>query len=237
MKKYALYSLLMLLLVSCDDGRVEEKYSDVVEGRSVHLTAVVNGEETWPKGYDLALAGFRADDEYAAAVRLLRPADDGVVDVTLTALPAEITSLELCIVNTLHQRVVTFAKLEGKDINASNHIEFEAGNANVAMFNAVQTEFFDRRCISCHGGSTTAARGLYLTAGQSYAHLVGVESKRMPGQLLVAPGSTKNSVLYQVVTTDVSATWGQSHTDMLNPEKDERLVNLLFDWINAGAEE
>ena len=231
----SLSTLLLLLLTACDDGKVEESYAAVTEGRAVHLTAVVTGTGTWPTGYTLALAGFRADDDYAAAMYTLRPDDEGHVDVTLTNLPADVTSVELCIVNTLHQRVATYARVEGSGPGTSRTIEFEAGSANVSMYHTLQTDFFDRRCISCHGGSDHAARGLRLTEGQSYSHLVGVNSQRVPTRQLVQPGNPHASVLYQVVTTDLTADWGQPHTDMLSPEKDVHLITLLSDWIRYGA--
>ena len=229
------FSLLLLLLTACDDGKVEESYAAVTEGRAVHLTAVVTGTGTWPTGYTLALAGFRADDDYAAAMYTLRPDDEGHVDVTLTNLPADVTSVELCIVNTLHQRVASYSRVEGSALETSRTIEFEAGSANVSMYHTLQTDFFDRRCISCHGGSDHAARGLRLTEGQSYSHLVGVNSQRVPTRQLVQPGNPHASVLYQVVTTDLTADWGQPHTDMFSPEKDVRLITLLSDWIRCGA--
>jgi len=232
-----LCTLSLAIFISCDDGSVTEKTIDVPDGRTARLTALVSGADTWPKGYDLAFAGFSSDDDYASVVRLLRPAADGTVDVTLTNIPSEVTSLELCIVNTLHQRVSTYARLEGTALQTDDLILLRAGDVDVGMYATLQTDFFDRRCISCHGGSSFAARGLYLTSGKSYEALVGAPSKRVEGQLLVEPGSPRSSILYQVVTTDLTADWGQSHADMLSPEKDSHLLTLLADWIRNGAKE
>lgn len=235
MKKTLFYILVLALLSACDDGSVEEKTVSIGDGRSARLTAIVSGADTWPKGYDLALAGFSEGDDYASVVRLLRPADDGSVDVTLTNIPANVTSLELCAVNTLHQRVASFAHLDGAALETADLIVFRAGEVDASMYAALQSDFLDRRCISCHGGSSYAARGLYLTAGKSYEALVGVPSQRVEGQFLVHPGSPSTSVLYRVVTSDLTVDWGQSHVDMLNPEKDNRLITMLADWIRGGA--
>lgn len=225
----------ILFLASCDDGRIDETHTYVADGRTVRLTATVRGTDTWPRGYDLALAGFADASDYASVVRLLRPDDDGTLDVTLGGIPADVTTVELCVLNTLHQRVATYARLTSADLTRSGTIPFDAGTADVAMFRALQTQLFDLRCTSCHGGSDHAARGLYLTDGRSYDALVGVPSRRLPDQLLVQPGNSRSSLLYQVLTTDLTATWGQPHTDMLSPDKDSHLLNLLHDWIQNGA--
>ena len=49
--------------------------------------------------------------------------------------------------------------------------------------------------------------------------------------LLVAPGDAEASVLHQVLNTDLTATWRQNHSDMLNKERTAPLLSLIDDWI------
>ena len=51
-------------------------FTMVKVNNKTRITALVSGADTWPKGYDLAFAGFSSDDDYASVVRLLRPAAD-----------------------------------------------------------------------------------------------------------------------------------------------------------------
>ena len=45
--------------IACDDGRIYEEERVVVrEGSVVRLTATVTGNDSWPAGYSLVLAGF-----------------------------------------------------------------------------------------------------------------------------------------------------------------------------------
>ena len=49
----------------------------------------------------------------------------------------------------------------------------------------------DKACTSCHGGSTSAARGLYLIADSSYKALVNVPADLSPeGMPFVTPGDS-----------------------------------------------
>ena len=58
--------LLLLLLSSCDDGRI---YGDEVvvdrEGGSATVTGHIEGLESWASGYSIVFAGFSEDSEYA----------------------------------------------------------------------------------------------------------------------------------------------------------------------------
>ena len=220
------------LLAGCDDGYIQEQVPQWTEGKTVAVEGRICGLETWPDKYDIALAGFDDTDRYAiiskvVSLNSLEP--DGHFRMTLSGVPGEVTQVELCVINRLRQRVVTLKSMPlGQD---SRESEMQVGDVDAGMYNLIQTQFFDVNCTACHGASTFSAAGLNLTAGQSYGHLVNVESAKVPGSLLVAPGDAEASVLNQVLNTDLTATWRQNHGDMLNKERTAPLLTLIDDWI------
>ena len=99
------------------------------------------------------------------------------------------------------------------------------------MYAAIQHEIFNPTCAQCHGLSTTAAAGLYLTEGQSHASLVDRPATAAEGTRVV-PGDAEGSVLHQVVNPGNEAGLGFSHEGMLTSTDELRLID---EWINAGA--
>ena len=107
---------LAALLASCDDGRVEENIVTTVEGRTVKMTGNISGIDKWADGYTVALAGFKDDDVYAVVLRNLSQNETGTYDVVLPGITDQVSSVELCILNRLHQRVATIRELTDADL-------------------------------------------------------------------------------------------------------------------------
>lgn len=222
------------LTTACDDGRI---YPDDViverEGGTVRVSGQVSGQGSWASGYSLVLASFSDDSEYAKTAKGLSVAADGTMDLVLSGIPSEVTTIEICAINKLRKRLVSFYRYDYTEQNDT--VRIDAGTLDVGMFHAVQTNVFDRTCTSCHGGSTSAAAGLYLTAERSYDALVNVPADLSPeGLNYVTPGNVDSSFLHQVLNTDVSASWSMDHIDMITSSD---LLNLVDDWIENGAEE
>ena len=222
------------LIVACDDGRIYEEVTSVQrEGGSIRLTGHVTGRDTWASGYSIVLAGFADGNEYAQTAKGLTTVNGDSVDVVLSGIPSEVTQIEICAINRLRKRLFTFYASDYTE--QEDTLRIDVGSLDIGMYTTVQTNLFDRTCTSCHGGSTSAARGLYLTADSSYKALVNVPADLSPeGMPFVTPGDVEQSFLHYVLNSDVSADWGMDHSDMVTSSD---LLNLVDDWIANGAKE
>ena len=150
-------------------------------------------------------------------------------------VPDEVTSIELCAVNLIHQRVATLAAATAAQLAAADTIRFDAGNVDASMFGAIQQNVFNTTCANCHGASSTAAAGLYLTEGRARAALVGRPSKLLNGLSLVEPGDSANSALHRALFTQASKADGW-HYDHSREVVSTLTMRLIDDWIQGGAE-
>ena len=216
---------LLALAASCDDGRL---YADRLilpeEGRVVRLTATLDGLDTWADGYSVVLAGFGEGSDYAVI------ADDGTVDITMSGVAEEVTTLEVCAINRIRKRVATYYELDCSTL-ADDTLRIDAGRLDVGMFATIQQDIFDRTCTGCHG----EGRWLDLSAGASHATLVGQPSTVFEGRTRVLPGHAAESVLYTILTTDESANLATDHRTQFTLS-DEQFA-LIEDWIDGGAGE
>lgn len=232
---WILLGLGILWLVSCDEGRIYEAVPATAEGgRTVKFTGKVTGMDTWPSGYTVAVAGFDAKSEYALTSANVMPSqagEDGTVQVVMSGVTDEVTQIELCVINRIRERVVTFARVDCSE-TAEDTNRMDVGEQQVGMFQAVQQQVFDSRCASCHGRSTSAAGHLFLTSGKSYEQLVNVPSVVNPDVMRVKPADAENSFLYQVLHEN-GHVHHHDHQDILSAEP--VLLNLIDDWINGGA--
>lgn len=232
---FAAYWISAVLLSSCDEGRIHEKEVVVTpKGRVVKLTGTISGINSWASGYDVVLAGFEEGDSYSVVSKSLSASSDGkAVQLVLSGVPENVISLKLCVTNRLRQSVVDFYALTGDAIKTvSDTIRMDVGTMNVGMYAAVQ-KVFNARCIACHGVSTSAARGLFLTEGKSYAGLVNVPSAIDGGILRVKPGRAEESFLHMVLNEEGHDAHG--HLDILSGEPEK--LTLIDVWINNGAKE
>ena len=222
---------LLALAASCDDGRL---YADRLilpeEGRVVRLTATLDGLDTWADGYSVVLAGFGEGSDYAVIAKSVQAADDGTVDITMSGVAEEVTTLEVCAINRIRKRVATYYELDCSTL-ADDTLRIDAGRLDVGMFATIQQDIFDRTCTGCHG----EGRWLDLSAGASHATLVGQPSTVFEGRTRVLPGHAAESVLYTILTTDESAGLGTDHRTQFTLS-DEQFA-LIEDWIDGGAGE
>ena len=230
---YTTMGLLALLAVtaSCDDGRL---YADRLiipeEGRVVKLTATLEGLDTWSDGYSIVLAGFEDGSDYTVIAKSVQAADDGTVDITMSGVAEEVTTLEVCAINRIRKRVATYYELDCSTL-ADDTLRIDAGTLDVGMFATIQQDIFDRTCTGCHG----EGRWLDLSAGTSYQTLVGQPSTVFEGRTRVLPGSAAESVLYTILTTSESAGLGTDHQTQFTLSEEQ--FALIGDWIDDGAKE
>jgi hypothetical protein len=235
MKKYSFYLLLSALtlaplcgLTSCDDGAVVESNSTDadVNDRSVTLEGTLSGWDGWADGMSVALAGFEDDNDYAIISKPVTTAEG----LTLSQIPENVTTVALCVINRLRQRVATFQEIDFTQQTATMNV----GALNVSMYSCIQQTVFNTTCAHCHGGSNFAAAGLNLTEGKSYNGLVNHASKKVDGGTLVVPGDAEESVLTRVLGSSLTSTWGYDHSKEV---LDANVLSLIDSWINAGASE
>lgn len=221
-----------ITLASCDDGPIYDNPVYDEEGAVVKMEGRLTGTQTWPENYSIAVGGFESIDNYAVISKVL-PAADGAFTIVMSGVPANVEDVELCVLNRLRQRVMSFKTKELAGVRDT--LLFDVGDVDVSMMAAIQQSVLDQSCVACHGANGYSAAGLDLTEGHSYADLVNAESRKLPGQKLVEPGNKENSVLHQLLNSDVSASWRQNHADMLNKERAAALLMLIDNWIDNGA--
>ncbi|MGN0047544.1 MAG: hypothetical protein ACI37U_01425 [Bacteroides sp.] len=221
---------LWLSLAGCDDGRIhEETVIRPQEGVTLKLTARISGMKSWPEKYNVVVAGFGANGDYAVLSKVLpqSAADGQEITLYLSGIGQEVATLELCVVNRLRKRIVSYYSIDATAA-AADTLCLDAGSVDVEMYSTIQRRVFNENCVACHGRSTSAAAGLYLTEGRSYAALVGRRSAVDSTQLLVAPGRAQESFLHTVLNRN--GVIRHDHGDILSAKPS--LLTLLDDWMD-----
>ncbi|MBD5263814.1 MAG: hypothetical protein HDS39_07060 [Bacteroides sp.] len=223
---------LALGVASCDEGRI---YNDdtvlTEEGGTARFAGTISGTDTWSTGYTLALAGFEEGNDYALISKNIEISGaDGSYDITLSGIPGEVTSIELCAIDRLRRRVATFLSAGYQPQEGT--LQISAEGVDMSMSTAIQNEIFNTTCTQCHGGAGYAAAGLDLLAGSSFGNLISTPSRKIPGMDRVAPGSSNDSELFLILSSDLSADWNYDHSvEVVRQEK----LDLIRNWIDNGA--
>lgn len=231
---------LLFLLASCDDGPIHNETSATTGGKVVKVEGTVTGLTTWSERYDVSVAGFTSDAAnetmpYANISKVMTVDENGHASIVLSNIGSSVTDIEICALNRLRQRIVTFTSMDISNEPAGDTIRFDIGTIDASMLAGIQTGIFNASCTACHGANGRAAANLNLTAGNSYASLVNHASTQLPDLMRVKPGSADSSVVWQVIYGDASASWPMNHADMLNKDRASGLLLMLQDWINNGA--
>ena len=140
MKKYILfggYLLLLAYITSCDDGRIYEKTETLSEeGRTLKMSGKINGISKWPDGYSVVVAGFNDESEYAVVTKTIPAVEDDEIQVTMTGVSDKVTTIELCVINKLRKRVISFQSMD--DLTAvDDTILMDVGTVNVGMYHGI----------------------------------------------------------------------------------------------------
>ena len=212
-------------LFSCDDGKIYDQKATVpAEGSCLRLSAKITGIDQWPSKYSVVVAGFSENDYATISKGITGTAADGSVEVVLGGIPETVSRVEICVINRLRERIVSFYSTDFEP--QRDTVVLEAGTIDAGMFNSIQAEVF------CHGERTAAAAGLHLTAVKSYGQLVGKKADLSEeGLSLVEPGDAGNSFLMTVLREDIVRF---NHTDIITSYE---LLDMIEDWIDNGAKE
>lgn len=243
MKKNAFQILSLLALLtfaSCDDGPIEKETYATVGGKIVKVEGDIKGLKTWSERYDISVAGFTEDANtetmpYATISKVMSVDVNGHASIVLSSIGNSVKNIEICALNRLRQRIVTFSKIDISNESESDTIRYNFGTIDASMYAGIQKEIFNASCIACHGANGTSADGLNLTEGNSYNMLVNHPSTQLPKYNRITPGNANQSVIWQVIYGNASENWPMNHGDMLNKDRSAGLLQMLEDWINDCA--
>ncbi len=200
-------AVIALYMAGCDDGRIyDEAGGQILEsGFSAIIEGDIAGCDDYQDDskYSVAVAAFKEGDSFAA---VSKPVADGVQEISIANIPNDVSTVELCVINRLRERVFTFLSEDVAGI-ASNQIIMNAGKINVGKFPTVESKIFSTTCSQCHGATGYSAAGLSLMPEEAYSMLVEEESTVVEGGCRVVPGNAAASTLWQAVATDISAGW------------------------------
>lgn len=237
LKSFIIPALLIILtgmLFSCDEGRLysSDEPFFTEEGGTASFHGEISGIKSWPSDYTFALAGFEEGNDFALISKNIpQSSEDGMVNVVMTGIPGEVSTVELCIIDRLRRRIATFASTDfvtGKDTLRIDLLK----PVDISMANTIQKTILNTTCANCHGASNKAAAGLNLTEGHSFREMVGIRSSKLEGWDRVSPGNSNRSLLYQILANDASSAWRYDHSvEIIHSEK----IDLIRNWINAGA--
>lgn len=223
----------LIAFSACDDGRIYEHTKIQVEkGQVLKLTGSITGISGWGEDYSVVIAGFNEESDYAIVTKgIPERMEQSKGEVLMTGISSEVTRLDLCVINKLRKRIVSFATIDCTE-NRRDTLRMNVERLNIGMYQTIQTKLFETTCANCHGASNQAAAGLYLTTGKSYNALVGKPSRIETEMLLVKPKESEASLLYQLLTSNISASWRYDHSkEVLSYD----MQDLVEYWIEQGA--
>ncbi len=222
----------LILLGSCDEGNIyPEEVKTTSSGFSAKFSGTISGYQDWEKAekYSLVIACFpevvdNNKTQYAILSKTIpTPDNSGKISVVLTNIPQTAKTVEICVIGSLRNKLLSFYS---QNITEQDTM-FMVADLNADMFKAVQDNIFTPTCSSCHGGSSSAAAGVVLTEGN--VNIVTRNSKNVEGSLLVSPGDYQSSVLYKMLSTDLTSTWKFDHSRLVTSSD---LLTLVKLWID-----
>lgn len=237
MKHFHYLFLLLLLTASCDSGDVHEVYRRTSTGRTALLTGSVDDWEELPEGYNIGLAAFSSSGDYAMGQRILSSSDvaEGRVRVMLSELSDTVSTVELCVTNTLRKKVLSLQRADPSSLPPQDTIRLESVLRALTPAACLQTGLFNEACIRCHGGGNQSARGLNLTEGHSMSMLVNVPAASNPNVLRVSGGNPEESLLHQILAESGADVLHVNHVEILHKlGVDTDVLRAFIDeWIKS----
>ncbi len=233
--------LFSIVMASCDSGDIEEsKVTISSSGKTIKLIARMTGVSSWTENnYNVVLAGFSNDNEYAVTQRAIpNTTQDGeLVEMVLDNLGASVDRAELAITNSLRKRVITLESIDLGDYEGNtpyDTIYMDLGDIEVDLFGCMQYGIFNKACISCHGANGSSAAGANLTAGNAYSSLVNVPSSVLEGYYRVLSGDPENSLMRIILNKGGENVLNYNHTEVLSSTFKwnlNEIKQLIDDWI------
>ena len=243
--KLSLFSTLCVICmatVSCDDGHVDDPvFQHNTEGYNVQITGTFRSQNTWTGNYSVVAAAFDEESDYSLIQKVLPSSatDDVQEIVKLSNIPAQSTTIEIAIVNSLRKRIATIYRYEIPDTyDSKDTIRIDVGELNVGMFATINNcvlQGTSTNCSMCHRGKNAAAN-LDLTPENAYASIVNVPAEKRNTMMRVLPYDASNSFFYKVITEgDENVSY--SHLGFFAEEKYAAFIDIVKAWIDSGAKE
>jgi hypothetical protein len=91
-----------------------------------------------------------------------------------------------------------------------------------------------KACSECHGGDSPK-KGLDLSGGKGFEHLVGVKGQEVPEMLLVKAGDPAGSYLWLKVTHTATQGKGMPRTLFGAKKLPQAELDVIQNWIIQGA--
>jgi hypothetical protein len=106
-----------------------------------------------------------------------------------------------------------------------------ASEVPLARLSDIQVKVFNTSCATanCHA-SGSAQAGLVLSAGQSYANLINVNSVLFPGNKRVDEGNSSESILVQMLTGQRTPRMPYNQSPL-----SQAVIDSIKKWIDDGA--
>jgi hypothetical protein len=227
-KLYVVACVLLCSYISCDDGDIYPKETEF-GGITVETEISVKGINAWPEEYEAILAAYGEDTENPIKKKTLEKPNRETesIKVTFSHVPSETKTMAIILLNN-RKTVYKFTEVNidtSKDTVRTGMLTF-----NLLHYERLQNQLFNQ-CITCHGGSESAASNLYLTPGKSYEMLFNYPSTIHPDKKRVLPGNVSESFIVNVLKEAASVEY--DHTKLSSLKKDD--ITLLEEWIEAGA--
>lgn len=227
----SILSLSTLLLTGCDDGKI---YPEEVKTHDLfaNLTVTLKGKEAWPQKDLIVLAAFGDDKTIPVSTTVIPEptASNNTASVKLGLTGNEKTiSVSIVTKGTTRQVLYNFYTYPIEEF--SKEIDLPVKEIDLASFGRVQKQIFNDNCVACHGGSTHAAAGLFLTEGKSFDAIVNVRANlSAEGKMIVKPSEPNASFISDILSKDIV---NYNHSDIFAsiPE----YITLMKTWISEGA--
>lgn len=219
------------MMQSCDSGDIypEEKTEDETNV-DVTIKFKFSSINTFPNNYKVIFGSFKNDSPYPISSKVLsKPTEGQEVSVSLNNLSADADYLALYLIQEFsNTQIYPFYKYSLEN-QPKEDFDIPLQNIDLAPFGRIQHQVFSQ-CLQCHGGSGSAAAGLFLTEGNSYSHLVNVTAKNNAEKHLVTPNNAQNSFLMNILKGEAL----QNRHSSLSSLKDDD-ITLVEQWIENGA--
>ena len=145
MKKYILFFFLPVLLIglhACDEGRIYENAVVATgEGRTVKMTGRISGVDKWSGDYSVVVAGFDDESDYAIVSKVVpvSESDNDEIQLTMSGITDEVTTVELCVINKLRKRIVSCTACHGLSTTPGGGLNLLEGHSHADLVNRAST--------------------------------------------------------------------------------------------------
>lgn len=232
--KLFLLCLLAPLLQACDSGDIIPKENDYEKVYvSVSGSFTFKGTASFPENYQILYVTYAnsSDKQALSYQEIAQPKEQEVINISFANLPEKATGVGIWLVEQTKQRKIVALYQHDFTQKPTDDVLLGTKEINLLAYDRVQQQVFNQ-CIGCHGGGTSAASGMYLTEDKSYDNVVNVPSVHQPAKMRIAPNSTLNSYLIDVLQGTALAT---VHASLSSLKDDD--VTLVEEWVKEGAAE